>query len=186
MLKSLLIALVAAGAAPAIAQHNQGRPGYRSVEEGIEDVSPLAKSGRIERVDLRHPIGFEQVYEITTPDGKTAYVRIDGGLVAVFKRSDYATGTGEALLPPGVVYHIGAPKVLSIEEARSKPVLAPNRRSTRISTRADNRADNKPRQSEPKPKRDAIRVMGPASIIENEPYRRLRITQLLRSAASDS
>jgi len=165
---------------------SQSRPGYRSVEEGIEDVSPMAKSGRLERLELRHPTGFEQVYEITTPDGKTAYIRVDGGLVAMFKRADYATGTGEALLPPGVVYHIGSPKVATDERSAIRPASASNRISTRLSTRATGKRRNAAAKPKPEAKPpNAIRVLGPASIIENEPYRRLRITQLLRSAREE-
>lgn len=155
------------------------QPGLRTVEEGIDDASPLARSTRLVQRDLRKPIDFERVYELTSPDGKVSYVRIDGGLAAVFPQSVY-NNRGDAPYPPGLVFHIGTEGLLaSARDSEVRPTEAPNRLDTRIDRAAPQRTATEPEPAEaPRPKA----IPGPPEIITNEIYRRLRIAQLLASA----
>jgi len=169
------------------------QPELRPVEEGFEDVSPLASPSRLEPKDFRKPSGFEKVYEITTPTGETAFVRIDNGLVAIFNRSDYLAGTDIAHIPPNTRFHIGTQN-LTLRQTTDSYTNTPAagrinaRPSTRISGRVPNgppRASQQPEEAESRnPSRESpdVTVTGPSSIITNELYRRLRITQLLQSA----
>lgn len=160
------------------------QPGLRTVEEGIDDTSPLARSTRLPPRDLRKPIDFERVYELTSPDGKVSYVRIDGGLAAVFPQSVY-NSRGDAPYPPGLVFHIGTADLLASARASEvRPSEAPNRLDTRIDHAASSqRPANEPQPTE-SPRPEAI--PGPPEIITNEIYRRLRIAQLLASALEPS
>jgi hypothetical protein len=169
------------------------QPELRPVDEGFEDVSPLASPSYQEPIDLRKPTDFEKVYEITTPSGETAFVRIDNGLVAIFNRSDYVQGTGDAFIPPNTRFHIGTHDLVreqSTDTYTNTPAAGRvnARPSTRISTRVPNgpRRDSLP-NSEPTQETaqstiPTTSLSGPPAIITNEYYRRLRITQLLQSA----
>lgn len=149
------------------------QPELRSVEQGFEDVSPLARSTRHDNKDLRRPTGFEKVYEFTTPDGKRAFVRVDNGIAAVFSRSDYAP-SGQALFPPDMVFHIGT---AGFFEAATRPEITPAHAPNRLDTRVPAAAAG---QVSPEPRPTAI--PGPPAIVTNEIYRRFRIAQLLQSA----
>ncbi len=156
------------------------QPEARTVEQGFEDVSPLARNTRLDPKDFRRPTDFEKVYEITTPDGKKAYVRVDNGIAAVFSRSEY-TNKGDALFPPNMVFHIGATKLL---ESSSAPKVTPSASPNRIDhsvQRSTQGSAREPAQSRPTPEAEAI--PGPPAIVTNEIYRRVRIAQLLQSAA---
>jgi len=86
------------------------------VEQTVEDVDPLARSiRRIER-GLRQPTGFESVYRL--PGDHDRFMRIDGGLYAVFPRSVYLnTRMGEVpLIPANTVFWIGPPPFLETQE----------------------------------------------------------------------
>ena len=109
MLPAIWITLAALAASPS-------QPEARVIEQGVEDVSPLAQSTRPYPKDFRRPCCFEKVYEITTPDGKTPFVRVDNGIAAVFSRSAYSN-QGDALFPPNMVFHIGAAKLLESSNA---------------------------------------------------------------------
>lgn len=169
------------------------QPELRPVEEGFEDVSPLASPNRLEPIDLRRPTGFEQVYEITTPTGEKAFVRIDNGLVAIFDRSDYLAGTDRAFIPPNTRFRIGTQGLT----ARSEPTIETTAASGRIDRRVSNRVPNRPAGFRPNQQRadqaqnaetpeesdpNVAAVEGPPSIVTNEIYRRLRLTQLLLEA----
>lgn len=159
------------------------QPGLRTVEEGIDDASPLARSTRLAPRDLRKPTDFERVYELTAPDGKVSYVRIDGGLAAVFPQSVYNT-KGDAPYPPGLVFHIGTADLLASARA---PEITPAPARNRLDTRIDRAAPTRP-AIEPEPA-ESVRpeaIPGPPEIITNEIYRRLRIAQLLESALEPS
>jgi hypothetical protein len=82
---------------------------WRVVDQGFEDVGPVAASLRQERADLRVPSGFERVYEVPGVDG--LLMRADGGLRAVFPRSTYrVTERGvRPIVPPGTVWTFGDP-----------------------------------------------------------------------------
>lgn len=96
------------------------QPG-RKIEPGSEDAAPL-KIQRLEpRIDLRVPTGFDGVYQINKADifgrpqipgapGDSLYMRMDGGLMAVFPRSVYRETSRGGLvpqIPPGTVFYLG-------------------------------------------------------------------------------
>jgi hypothetical protein len=139
------------------------QPGLRPIEAGVGDVAPDRLSQRRIEVEQRIPTGFEQIYELTTPDGSTTLVRIAGGVYVTFDRSQYDARSGEALIPAGATFIIGSP----VRGLSQTPAQAPNRVNLR------------PRTSEPSsPSPSSI---GPPSIAGNELYRRIRVTQLLFS-----
>ena len=80
--------------------------------QGHEDADPLGRSLFNQPIDFRAPSGFEQVYDLG--DGRLA--RIDGGLIAVFPRSTYTTGSDGTTptIPPGTTYYIGTPPGLNL------------------------------------------------------------------------
>lgn len=106
----LILTALAAGAALA-----QGVPDDPSalrlerIEQGFEDVSPLATSLEQFNPELRQPTGFESVYRVPGTDG--LLMRRSGAVYAVFERSEYASSRfGDyPVVPPGTVYSIGAP-----------------------------------------------------------------------------
>ena len=170
------------------------QPEVRVIEQGIDDVSPIAHSTRLAPKDLRLPSDFEKVYEITTPDGKTVYARIDRGIAAVFTRSEYSR-SGQALIPPNTVFHIGTSDILN---SQSTPAYTPTQAANRLdmgvpqnerqalapASTAGRATPSRPgttTSSEAQtPAPEA--VPGPPSIVTNELYRRIRIAQLLQSA----
>lgn len=91
------------------------RADLRRVAPGYEDFSPVALSRRLEPVDIRATLFAEDVYEGERTDrfgsSERIYMRMYGGIVAVFPRSSYTrTSQGvEADIPPGTVFHLGTP-----------------------------------------------------------------------------
>jgi hypothetical protein len=95
------------------------QPLLTPVDPGTADISPLAQGRRDLRVDLRTPVGFENLYQLSPhvqlfpgqPAGDAGagpFVRISGGLIAVFPRSTYqATGDGRfaPTIPPGTIFY---------------------------------------------------------------------------------
>lgn len=127
------------------------------------DIAPDRLSQRRIEVERRLPSGFEQVYELTAPDGTTTLVRIAGGVYVTFDRSQYDPRSGEAIIPAGATFIIGSP----IETAAVTPSPAPNRVNLR------------PGAAQPPP--SVPERVGVPSIAGNELYRRVRVTQLLFS-----
>lgn len=92
----------------------QGNVPWRLVDQGWEDIDPLARSLFHARPDLRSATGFGDVFDL----GDGRFARVDGGLVAVFPRSTYV-GTLDGLvptIPPGTVFYIGTPAPASAEQ----------------------------------------------------------------------
>jgi hypothetical protein len=85
-----------------------GRP-WQPVEQGIEDIDPLAAGLRRIETGLHQPFGFEQLFRV--PGDPSQLMRVDGGLYAVFPSSSYAfTREGPvALIPSDAVFWIGPP-----------------------------------------------------------------------------
>ncbi|MBX3375771.1 MAG: hypothetical protein KF678_02055 [Phycisphaeraceae bacterium] len=87
------------------------------VEPGKEDVNPHALTMRRIELDLRKPVDFDNLYQISKADafgrGQRLFMRIDGGVTAVFPRSVYsgAVSGGVPEIPPGTVFWIGVPPV---------------------------------------------------------------------------
>ncbi|MEM9165925.1 MAG: hypothetical protein AAGB48_02750 [Planctomycetota bacterium] len=163
-----VLALLGAGAAQA-----QLRP----VEAGIEDVSPIGTSERIQPLDARDPIGFERVYEISRPDGTRSFVRVSGALYAEFDHAWY-NPLGEAVVPAGTRFTIGRPPADLAAPSEPAPRLAPNA----VSLRAE---PGRP-TGEPRPSDRPVFSVGEPSIVDNELYRRIRITELLQATLNRS
>jgi hypothetical protein len=87
--------------------------GLKRVEEGVSDVGPLGASQRLVPMDLRVPTGFEGVYEFQRErrwdKPETMYMRVSGGMAAVFPRSVYVEAGGGLIpeIPAGTVFLIG-------------------------------------------------------------------------------
>lgn len=90
------------------------------VEQRVADVDPLGTSIRQIETGLRQPFGFEEVYRV--PGDDEYFMRIDGGLYAVFPRSVYTNRRfGELpLIPANTVFSIGPPDFL-LREAEPEP-----------------------------------------------------------------
>lgn len=82
-------------------------PPLEPIDARREDVGPLRSSLRALEPGLAQPSGFDRVYRAP---GGAGFMRIQGGLFALFPRSLYAGGS-VPLIPPGTVFHIGAPPV---------------------------------------------------------------------------
>lgn len=94
----------------------------RLLDQGINDIGPLGTSLRQVPLDLRVPSGFDRVYELPgLPGAEPTFARFDGGVAALFSRSDYAaTANGPlALIPPGTVFVIGGTdELLGVDDNR--------------------------------------------------------------------
>ncbi len=86
----------------------RGVEALQPVEAGSVDSSPLAGSMQLLPIDLRQPTGFDEVYRVNTGHG-SAFARMDGGLRAVFPRSEYGLGPNgvETQIPAGTTWVIG-------------------------------------------------------------------------------
>ncbi|MGI9014780.1 MAG: hypothetical protein ACR2GY_11115 [Phycisphaerales bacterium] len=80
-------------------------PSMRPVEQGVDDVGPLSESLRLIEPGLDPGSAFDQVYEV--PGQPDLFMRVDGGLHAVFRRSLYSEAG--ALVPSDTVFSIGPP-----------------------------------------------------------------------------
>ncbi len=177
----------------------------RAVDQGTEDVGPLARSARVSRLDLRMPTGFDRVYRLESPtlgDGAPArYARVSGALIAIFPRSEYqktAAGTS-IMVPAGTIFAIGSGSAASaVATQRQRGPVGPTplslRESTRLSGRLETRvemgADAAPPavQAAPLPRADeaAARPLeaAPAGAIwGDERYRVARVARLLDSVS---
>jgi hypothetical protein len=157
-----------------------GQPaGAKLVEQGFGDVGPSRTSLRVEPLDLRQPLDFEQVYSlgrVRAFRSDEVFLRVSGGITAVFPRSVYVKnkdGTGPAI-PPGTTFYIGKlPEEFGAEPApRAPSPLALDFSAPRIAPG---------RKGQPKDIRPPNSAEAP-SMWENEEYRGARIGQILRKA----
>lgn len=128
----------------------------RRVEPGRSDLGRLAVESRIEPVEMRLTEGFETLWRGAGRDGQMWFARRDGGVTAVFDRSDYVqTEFGQMpLIPAGTTFVIGEPDSILASRLGLGPVGAvPGRAGMfvhdpsgglRISTRSEE-ADEVPR-----------------------------------------
>lgn len=163
------------------------------VDQGVEDVGAgLGRSGRIIDPGLRVPSGFQQVYRV--PGRPGWLMRVDGALYALFRESVY--DERGPLIPPGTVFHIGglptplpepSPELVARShrlDARLKatPVLHrpgdPRILVGREESRPDIEAPFDP-QHQPRPLAEALQ----GTIVDDGPYRRVRLRELLLAAA---
>ncbi len=170
------------------------------VEQAIGDVSPLSLSIRRVEPGLAQGANFDQVFR--HGDG---YLRVQGGLYAVFDNSVYARdskrqGKLNALVPPGTMYFIGPPPEPPVVEP-SPP--SPDRVDGRVDLRWESRVapeltlglidarapEREPPPAPPGPVPDAAVDAGPpakpGAIIADAEYRALRIRMMMRRAAQE-
>ncbi len=164
------------------------------VDQSIADISSLATSLRLIPRDLRQPLNFEQVFETKSAEGEDRFVRISGGLYAVFARSIYVP-TREGTVPVianDTVFHIGEPPSPEPDPAplRTYDGRLDLRLDTRISSRVANQlgdtfisrpyevADPAARPASELPDKPAPRIISDAR------YRSQRLHELLHRAAN--
>jgi hypothetical protein len=128
------LAATAALAAPAAPRaQDGGLAGWRQVEQGVADTSPLSADLRVQPLELRYPFGFDTVYQGRLTDqygaSRDYFARRDGALTAVFPRSIYTemgNGVRSVDVPPGTVYYIGdLPPELADQAGGPAPLLVP-------------------------------------------------------------
>ncbi|HRQ71497.1 MAG TPA: hypothetical protein PLU35_00545 [Phycisphaerales bacterium] len=102
-------------AAPAVAQavHSTSLGDLHAealvrIDPTVGDVGPLGVSMRLMPIDLLRPASFEEVYQV--PNRPNLFMRVHGGVAAVFPRSVYTTTPWgmRAEVPPGTIFHIGS------------------------------------------------------------------------------
>ena len=110
---------------------------YEEVDPGRADASALNDSLRLVPIDLRTPTGFDRVFRLPTVVGGEMFARMDGGLTAVFPRSEY--GFGQALIPAGTTWYIGALPTSVFGNSTSRPGV--HRAGTGVEASASGRLD---------------------------------------------
>lgn len=162
------------------------------LEQRVEDVGPLGRSLRVAPADLRSPTGFEGVYRVPGREG--TLMRISGGIIATFPRSEYRGDTRP--IPAGTVFHIGSVRTL----LAGRSLLSPNRvgvgvgvgvgdvpsasptgagaslADTAAPTFVDRAAD---RAVGREPPGSSVGARTPPAIFTDEDYRRRRLTEIL-------
>lgn len=106
--RSLALATVLLLAAAAGAEEINVRD-LKPVDPAVEDTGPLSVSLREFQVDLRGPVGFEHIYRVPGHEDEL-YMRVDGGLYAVFPQSVYTdTRWGPVpMIPNATIFYIGS------------------------------------------------------------------------------
>ena len=106
--RSLALATVLLVAPAAGAQELDVRA-LKPIDPTVEDTGPLSVSLRELQVDLRGPVGFEHIYHVPGYEDEL-YMRVDGGLYAVFPQSVYTdTRWGPvAMIPNSTIFYIGS------------------------------------------------------------------------------
>lgn len=168
--------------------------GLHRIEPGLADVGAEVLGRRNLRTELRRPSGFDTVYRFNRTDAMgrrdDVFVRIGGGVTAVFPRSTYVpTGRGlRADIPPGTVFHLGRlPDAVGGPRSRPGPP-SPNQLSFAapsglIDFAAPVTSKDDQDLSPPQPAAAGERIWAP-SIFEDEDFRRRRIGALLGKAAN--
>jgi hypothetical protein len=147
--------------------------GLVAVDQTFADVSPLGASLRDLPVDLRIPADFSRVYR--PEEGSGVFLRIAGGVSAVFPRSVYTPVRGGARIeiPPGTIFYLGS---LPRSALGLPPLLLPPPPEGFIDLAVP--PVPAPVRAEPVP--GAVRI---PSMFEDEEYRCRRVAGLLRAAA---
>jgi len=182
--------------------------GLTPVDQGTADLGDLNYSNRLIPIDLRQPRDFTGLYE--APDGSGRYMRVSGGISALFPRSEYFEGPGYLfpLIPAGTEFFIGPIPITEpaytgpgeSEEDSRLDLMASGRMSGQTFGQMSNRLQpgDPPlfRQihatSHPgvtllellaRREREAdARVSAPKSVWSDEGYRRVRLASLLERA----
>jgi hypothetical protein len=157
--------------------------GMRRVEPGRSDLGNLALESRLEPVELRLTQGFESLWRGGGSSGQTWFARRDGGITAVFERSDYAMTPGGMVpvIPAGTTFVIGEPNSILARRLGIGPMVgeaADASGGLRVSTRIETRVGTDPVGVDGANER-GLRLPRPVS-----PDGRLGVARLLRLAAS--
>lgn len=192
----ILISRIAVVALLMLVQAASGQQALKAVEENVGDLGPLSRSLRELGADLRQPTNFDRVYR--TPGKDDRFMRINGGLYAVFERSLYAPSKSGLvpLIPGGTVFYIGRPSFLRDVEQHTSEEKSGLLDKRSYSNRMDTRNDVGQRSAEtvsgavsgPLLHRSAGRGVGAetrdqkvaATIINDPDYRAARIRQLMK------
>ena len=174
------------------------------VDEAIEDIGPLSVSLRELQADLREPAGFDRVYRM--PGRSDLYMRIHGGLYAVFPQSTYVETRWGAMpvIPSNTVFYFGLPSPELLAQETSGPPAPPvDPYSLRVHGRVDiqpinpgeagvirNRSAGRSAHARPEPRITPVRridASGPEArgprIVTDPSYRAKRVHRLIRRAA---
>lgn len=182
----LQFAGVAVGIALSCSALAQPNVPYEVVDPGNADASALADSLRLVPVDLRTPTGFDQVFRLPTVVGGEMFARMDGGLTAVFPRSEY--GFGRPLIPAGTTWYIGALPSSVFGEAGPRPGVHQTGLASQVSGsgRLDQRVNQRAGQAPPTVAAPPARpgpVRNPLMPWSGELERGARVADLLSRAA---
>jgi len=124
-MRRLAITLLAAAAtAHAQPANDSGELRLERIEQGFEDISPLAHSLERFAPEFRSPSGFEAVYRV--PGESDLLMRQSGAIRAIFGRSEYTrTRFGlRADVPAGAIYAIGEPSEHLLRSLRGGVIRA--------------------------------------------------------------
>jgi len=179
---------MAAAASIAIAQNQMPR-GAQRVDPGVGDVGVVEGVSRADLFkDLRKERGFESVYRLESrpPMGipgtaSTVYMRVDGGVTAVFPESVYqrdAWGVYPAI-PPGTTFYIGPLP----ESFGAAPASLP-RSANYVDTRVNLQAQPMPSSISVVPDRSP--ETSSPSIWDDEAHRQRLVARLMQRAAETS
>lgn len=148
------IAGLALCAVQASAQYSSYSPSYQGmsawdrlepVDPGLTDLGGLAQQTRLLSTVMHADHSCNLLYRAMSPSGPPLFARRDGGITAVFPRSEYAqTPWGEvALIPADTKFIIGEPS--GHEASRlglgAPPTQADPSHGLRLDTRLDARND---------------------------------------------
>ncbi|MCW5776046.1 MAG: hypothetical protein KIS87_06380 [Phycisphaeraceae bacterium] len=144
------------------------------VDPTVADVGPLGVSSRMMPIDLLRPAAFEDVYQV--PNRPNLFMRVHGGVAAVFPRSVYTTTPWgmRAEVPPGTIFHIGS---IAPEDVVGR---MPTSFTTgqRLDLSLDRRVVSQPAMTEPHSRMQRA----DASIWTDDEYRRHRLETLAARA----
>ncbi|MCL4742377.1 MAG: hypothetical protein KJZ54_09260 [Phycisphaerales bacterium] len=148
------------------------------IDPTVGDVGPLGVSMRLMPIDLLRPTSFEDVYQV--PHRPSLFMRVHGGVAAVFPRSVYTTTPWgmRADVPPGTIFHIGSIAPVDVVGRTPTAFTTGPRLDLSVDRRLDARAV--PGDASPAAKQ-AERF--DASIWTNEDYRRHRLEVLAGRAS---
>lgn len=155
----------------------------RVIDPAVGDTGPLSESLRLLDTGLGLPGSFESVQSV--PGHEELYMRVAGGLYAVFPRSLYVpTRFGDLpIIPNDTIFHIGPPPMLSeampvrtLPEEYLKPVSIGSG-SRMLPTSGEGRS-----AEPPQPGDDGFLP----SIAEATGYRSARLLELMRRAGAAS
>ena len=194
----LIVAVLAAAFCGVASRATAQEQPWQPVEQRVADQTELSKSLRVVEPGLRPPSDFAQVYRV--PERDDLFVRVQGGLYAVFPQSVYTRrrGTVQAVVPHNTVIFIGPPTTEALEAwgvTRPKPPPAATEGpGLRVDSRVNDRIAEGPvsqRQPPPRPRPQAVIGAGRArrdpprrgTVVNDATYRAARLRALLRRAA---